>query len=83
MPGSSAVDSGRDPGAAGDDGIERVGVASRTAIEDLEVTPVAGFGEIMGDQAKMAGIIEKVPAGDGSCRQTAVREGYDERRSRL
>src|SRR5437588_4853296 len=63
--------------------VERLTSAGRRSVETSDVGPVAGLGEMLGDQTEMPGLVEEAPAGDSLGRQTSVREGDDERRARL
>src|SRR5262249_24673912 len=51
---------------------ERVAVPSRTAIEHLHIAPVAGLGEVPGDQFLVAIVVQESPGGDDLGREAAV-----------
>src|SRR5438552_46615 len=57
-----------------DDRVERLTSAGRRSVETSDVGPIAGLGEMLGNETEMPGLVEQAPAGDRFCRETAVRE---------
>src|SRR4051794_10024635 len=67
--------------AASDHGIERLATARRRAVETAYVGPVAGIGEMLGDQAQLPGLVMQTPAPDRLGCDAAVRKRDNQRRA--